>query len=86
MILRIEKERKERTIWREKCRPYIAHLGGEVSHTSPTLNEASFPALVAVKCPVRGLQHQARDIIPPLSETDELPSIRIKVKRKKEMG
>ncbi len=57
MILRIEKERKERTIWWEKCRPYIAHLGGEVSHTSPTLNEASFPALVAVKCPVRGLQH-----------------------------
>ncbi len=43
-----------------------------MSHASPTLNEASFPALVAVKCPVRGLQHQARDSRRPyLSLIDE---------------
>ncbi len=30
MILKIEKERKERTIWWEKCRPYIVLLGRDV--------------------------------------------------------
>ncbi len=50
MILKIEKETKERTIWSEKCRSYIAPLGGELSHTSPT-SEASFPC-PATQCDV----------------------------------
>ncbi len=44
-----------------------------MSHTSPTLNEASFPALVAVKCPVGGLQHQARDTPGQTSLRPDLP-------------